>query len=65
VDVARVVVAEDDLLIRELIAALIDVRRDLDLIGQAGTGADGARLVAALRPDWLITDYEHRRHGRR
>ena len=41
VDVVRVVVAEDDLLIRELIAALIDARRDLDLVGQAGTGADG------------------------
>jgi hypothetical protein len=47
----RCLVAEDDLLIRELIAALLDVRPGLHLVGQAGTGADGVRLVPALRPD--------------
>ena len=51
----RVVVAEDDLLLREGLASLLD-RSGFDVVGQAG---DGAQLLAIVRqhtPELVVTD---------
>jgi DNA-binding NarL/FixJ family response regulator len=51
----RVVVAEDDVLMREGLASLL---RDggYDVVGQAGDGAELARLVGEYSPDLAIID---------
>ena len=55
VSAVRVVVAEDDVLLREGLASLLD-GSGLDVVGQAG---DGAQLMALVRdrvPDLVVTD---------
>lgn len=54
----RVVVADDDPLVRMIIVALVAVHEHLDLVGQASSGAEGISMTLALQPDWLIADYD-------
>jgi DNA-binding NarL/FixJ family response regulator len=51
----RLVVADDDVLLREGIASLLD-RSGFDVVGQAGDEADLLSLVRAMRPDAVIVD---------
>jgi DNA-binding NarL/FixJ family response regulator len=51
----RLVVADDDVLLREGIASLFD-RSGFDVVGQAGDEADLLTLVRTTRPDVAIVD---------
>jgi serine/threonine-protein kinase PknK len=51
----RVVVAEDDVLLREGLASLLD-RSGFDVVGQAGNGAELVGLARELSPELVITD---------
>ncbi|WP_250031444.1 response regulator transcription factor [Paractinoplanes maris] len=51
----RVVLAEDDVLLREGIASLL-VREGLDVLGQAGDATELLRLVRATQPDLVVVD---------
>src|SRR5580698_8429872 len=51
----RLVVADDDVLLREGIASLFD-RSGFDVVGQAGDEADLLALVRTTRPDVAIVD---------
>ena len=51
----RVVVADDDVLLREGLASLLS-RSGLDVVGQAGDGAELLELVRAEHPDLVVTD---------
>jgi DNA-binding NarL/FixJ family response regulator len=51
----RVVLAEDDVLLREGLASLMQ-RKGYDVIGQAGSGEEAVRLVRRLRPDLVVID---------
>ena len=53
-----VVIAEDQSMILGALAALLDIEKDLDVVGQAATGHDAVALVSRLRPDILLTDIE-------
>ncbi|MEU9750760.1 MULTISPECIES: response regulator [Streptomyces] len=52
----RVVLADDQPLIRSGLRVLIADHPDLDVIGEAGTGAQAVRLVRELRPDVVVMD---------
>jgi DNA-binding NarL/FixJ family response regulator len=51
----RVVVADDDVLLREGLASLLD-RSGFQVVGQAGTGVELVALVRATQPDVAIVD---------
>ena len=52
----RVVVVDDQALIRGGLAALIDSADDLEVVGEAENGADALRLIEALDPDVVLMD---------
>jgi len=51
----RVVLADDDVLMREGLAGLLE-RSGLEVVGQSGNASDLIDLVRALRPDLVIVD---------
>jgi DNA-binding NarL/FixJ family response regulator len=52
---ARVVLAEDDVLLREGLASLLE-RSGFQVVGQAGDGAQLLTLVRGRRPDLVVVD---------
>ncbi|MDX1510207.1 MAG: response regulator transcription factor [Nitriliruptorales bacterium] len=52
----RLMIAEDDLLVREGARALLDSEPSIELVGTAGDPASLLELVAADPPDVVITD---------
>lgn len=54
----RVLVAEDQAMVRGALAALLEIESDLEVIAQAGDGREALDLAARLRPDVLLTDIE-------
>ena len=52
----RVLVADDQPLLRHSLTTLIDSTADLTVVGEAGTGEDAARLAAELTPDVILMD---------
>ena len=54
----RVVIAEDQSMILGALAALLDIERDLTVVGQASTGPQALELALREKPDVLLTDIE-------
>jgi two-component system response regulator DesR len=54
----RVVIAEDQSMVLGALAALLDIERDIDVVGQARNGREALALVRTLEPDVLLTDIE-------
>ncbi|HEY0521312.1 MAG TPA: response regulator transcription factor [Ilumatobacteraceae bacterium] len=52
----RVVIVDDQALIRGGLAALIDSAADLEVVGQAENGRDAVRVIADLAPDVVLMD---------
>ncbi|NUW30244.1 response regulator transcription factor [Nonomuraea sp. SMC257] len=52
----RVVVVDDQQLMREGLVALLDLVDDVEVAGDAGDGEEALRLVAELRPDVVLMD---------
>ena len=52
----RVVVVDDQALIRGGLAALIDSADDLEVVGEGENGQDALRLIAELDPDVVLMD---------
>lgn len=54
----RVVLAEDQAMVRGAFAALLDLQPDIDVVAVAEDGEKGLAAVAEHQPDILITDIE-------
>jgi DNA-binding NarL/FixJ family response regulator len=52
----RVLLAEDQVLVRDSLKVLIDTTPGLATVGEAGTGAEAVRLARRLRPDVVLMD---------
>jgi DNA-binding NtrC family response regulator len=52
----RVVLTDDQPLVRAGLRVLIADTPDLDVVGEAGTGAQAVQLVRDLRPDVVVMD---------
>jgi two-component system response regulator DesR len=54
----RVLLAEDQTMLRGALAALLELEPDITVIGQATNGAEALKLTRSLSPDVLVTDIE-------
>jgi len=52
----RVLLADDQALFREALAMLLDVRTDVEVVGEAANGDEALRATAELRPDVVLMD---------
>jgi len=56
--VIRILLADDEHLIRAALAALLALEDDLTVVAQAATGAEALAMARALRPDVAILDLQ-------
>ncbi len=54
----RIVLAEDQSMLRSALAALLALEEDMEIVGQAADGIDALRQVRAHDPDVLVSDIE-------
>ncbi|MEO3870050.1 response regulator transcription factor [Nonomuraea sp. B12E4] len=52
----RVLIADDQAMVREGFAVLLDAQPDIEVVGQAGDGREAVALVAELRPEVVVMD---------
>jgi DNA-binding NarL/FixJ family response regulator len=52
----RVVLAEDQPMVRAGFRSLLDSRSDIEVVGEAATGVEALEKVRALRPDVVVMD---------
>ncbi len=54
----RIVLAEDQALVRGAIAALLKLEGDIEVVGEAGDGREALNLIVDHAPDVLVADIE-------
>jgi DNA-binding NarL/FixJ family response regulator len=52
----RVLIADDSARAREGLRALLTIRPEIEVVGEASNGQDAVRLVAECRPDIVLMD---------
>ncbi|MFD4946098.1 response regulator [Streptomyces sp. NPDC058239] len=52
----RVLLADDQTLVRAAFAMLVESDRDMEVVGQAGNGLEAVELTRAQRPDLVVMD---------
>lgn len=54
----RIVIAEDQRMLRGALASLLDLEDDIEVIGQAADGAEALALIERIQPDVCLMDIE-------
>ncbi len=54
----RILLADDHPVVRDGLAAMLSTQPDLEVVGEAGTGAEAVAQAARLRPDVVLMDLE-------
>ncbi len=54
----RVLLAEDQTMLRGALAALLELEPDIQVIAQAANGREAERLTREMKPDVVVTDIE-------
>ena len=54
----RIVIAEDQRILRGALGALLDFEEDMEVIGQAENGEEALKLINQLQPDICLMDIE-------
>lgn len=54
----RVLLAEDQTMLRGALAALLELEPDIQVVGQASNGREAHRLTREVAPDVIVTDIE-------
>jgi DNA-binding NarL/FixJ family response regulator len=52
----RVLLVDDDALVRAGLKMVLDMNEDLEVVGEAGDGIEGVALAEALQPDVILMD---------
>ena len=56
--IIRVVLAEDQAMLRGALAALLSIEPDMEVLATCSDGEEALRVVTEVRPDILVTDIE-------
>jgi two-component system response regulator DesR len=56
--VIRVLIVEDQTMLRSALSALLALEDDIDVVGSAADGLEGIKLTRDLKPDIVISDIE-------
>jgi two-component system response regulator DesR len=54
----RVLIAEDQTMLRGALAALLELEPDISIVGQAANGREAQKLTRELKPDVIVSDIE-------
>ncbi|ULL13695.1 DNA-binding response regulator [Paenibacillus sp. H1-7] len=54
----KVIIAEDQRMLRGALSALLDLEDDIEIIGQAEQGEEALRMIVELNPDLCLLDIE-------
>ena len=52
----KVLICDDQALLRDSLSMLLDLERDIDVVGTAEDGAEAVELVETLSPDLVLMD---------
>jgi DNA-binding NarL/FixJ family response regulator len=55
-DTISVLIVDDDALVRSALTLMLGGQRDLQVVGEAGDGAEALRMAEELRPDVVLMD---------
>jgi DNA-binding NarL/FixJ family response regulator len=57
-DPTRLIVADDHPVVRDGLRAMLETQHDIEVVGEATTGAEALSMVRSLRPDLVLMDLQ-------